>query len=79
MHLGEDSTGTMIGCAASGVCSGQVESERQIVPTTTTTPALPACLSSTEYVTMVVTEFGMIPPSSVPVILREFSESAQLE
>jgi hypothetical protein len=33
----------------------------------------------TEYVTMVVTEFGMIPPSSVPVILREFSESAQLE
>lgn len=32
-----------------------------------------------EYVTMVVTEFGMIPPSSVPVILREFSESAQME
>lgn len=32
-----------------------------------------------EYVTMVVTEFGMIPPSSVPVILREYSESAQLE
>jgi len=25
-----------------------------------------------EYVTMVVTEFGMIPPSSVPVILREW-------
>lgn len=24
-----------------------------------------------EYVTMVVTEFGMIPPSSVPAILRE--------
>lgn len=35
--------------------------------------------SLTEYVTMVVTEFGMIPPSSVPVILREFSQSAQLE
>lgn len=32
-----------------------------------------------EFVTMVVTEFGMIPPSSVPVILREFSQSAQLE
>jgi translation initiation factor 2B subunit (eIF-2B alpha/beta/delta family) len=32
-----------------------------------------------EYVTMVVTEFGMIPPSSVPVILREYSESAQQE
>lgn len=32
-----------------------------------------------EYVTMVVTEFGMIPPSSVPVILREYSESAQME
>lgn len=32
-----------------------------------------------EYVSMVVTEFGMIPPSSVPVILREFSESAQME
>jgi translation initiation factor 2B subunit (eIF-2B alpha/beta/delta family) len=27
----------------------------------------------------VVTEFGMIPPSSVPVILREYSESAQQE
>jgi len=38
---------------------------------------LARCLS--EYVTMVVTEFGMIPPSSVPVILREFSESAQLD
>jgi translation initiation factor eIF-2B subunit delta len=32
-----------------------------------------------EYVTMVVTEFGMIPPSSVAVILREHSESAQVE
>jgi translation initiation factor eIF-2B subunit delta len=32
-----------------------------------------------EYVSMVVTEFGMIPPSSVPVILREYSESAQLD
>lgn len=36
-------------------------------------------LVAAEYVTMVVTEFGMIPPSSVPVILREFSQSAQLE
>lgn len=36
-------------------------------------------MSTSEYVTMVVTEFGMIPPSSVPVILREFSESAQHE
>lgn len=35
--------------------------------------------AAAEYVSMVVTEFGMIPPSSVPVILREFSESAQLE
>eukprot|EP00877_Chromochloris_zofingiensis_P001956 jgi/Chrzof1/11761/Cz06g09010.t1 len=30
-----------------------------------------------DYVTMVVTEFGMIPPTSVPVILREYSESAK--
>ncbi|PNW75836.1 hypothetical protein CHLRE_12g558650v5 [Chlamydomonas reinhardtii] len=28
-----------------------------------------------EYVTMVVTEFGMVPPTSVPVILREFRQS----
>lgn len=27
-----------------------------------------------EYVTMVVTEFGMIPPTSVPVILREYQQ-----
>jgi translation initiation factor eIF-2B subunit delta len=27
-----------------------------------------------EYVTMVVTEFGMIPPTSVPVIIREFQQ-----
>lgn len=34
-----------------------------------------------EYVTMIVTEFGMIPPTSVPVILREFRqlEAAQSE
>lgn len=25
-----------------------------------------------EFVTMIVTEFGMIPPTSVPVILREY-------
>ncbi|GIL72236.1 hypothetical protein Vretifemale_2614 [Volvox reticuliferus] len=30
-----------------------------------------------EYVTMVVTEFGMVPPTSVPVILREFRQSEQ--
>lgn len=41
--------------------------------------AAPFSVSRAEYVTMVVTEFGMIPPSSVPVILREFSQSAQLE
>ncbi|KAL6754214.1 hypothetical protein V8C86DRAFT_2707453 [Haematococcus lacustris] len=27
-----------------------------------------------EYVTMIVTEFGMIPPTSVPVILREYQQ-----
>eukprot|EP00798_Chlamydomonas_sp_ICE-L_P028931 gene28931-32124_t len=27
-----------------------------------------------EYVTMIVTEFGMIPPTSVPVILREYRQ-----
>ena len=32
-----------------------------------------------EYVTVVVTEFGMIPPTSVPVILREYSESNRQE
>ncbi|PNH12914.1 Translation initiation factor eIF-2B subunit delta [Tetrabaena socialis] len=30
-----------------------------------------------EYVTMVVTEFGMVPPTSVPVILREFRQNEQ--
>jgi translation initiation factor eIF-2B subunit delta len=30
-----------------------------------------------DYVTMVVTEFGMIPPSSVPVILREWGAKMQ--
>jgi translation initiation factor eIF-2B subunit delta len=29
-----------------------------------------------EYVTMVVTEFGMIPPTSVPVILREYRQES---
>eukprot|EP00798_Chlamydomonas_sp_ICE-L_P031984 gene31984-33910_t len=29
-----------------------------------------------EYVTMIVTEFGMIPPSSVPVILREYRQES---
>lgn len=30
-----------------------------------------------EYVTMIVTEFGMIPPTSVPVILREYTLARQ--
>lgn len=30
-----------------------------------------------EYVTMIVTEFGMIPPTSVPVILREYHLARQ--
>ncbi|EFJ52442.1 eukaryotic translation initiation factor 2B delta, partial [Volvox carteri f. nagariensis] len=34
-------------------------------------------LMPAEYVTMVVTEFGMVPPTSVPVILREFRQSEQ--
>ena len=25
-----------------------------------------------EYITMIITEFGMIPPTSVPVIIREY-------
>jgi translation initiation factor 2B subunit (eIF-2B alpha/beta/delta family) len=29
-----------------------------------------------DYVTMVVTEFGMIPPTSVPVILREYRQES---
>jgi len=29
-----------------------------------------------EYVSMVVTEFGMVPPTSVPVILREYRQEA---
>eukprot|EP00983_Pelagomonas_calceolata_P009680 313247-Pelagomonas_calceolata.AAC.3 len=29
-----------------------------------------------EYVTMIVTEYGMIPPTSVPVILREQQQDA---
>lgn len=36
-------------------------------------------LMPSEYVTLVVTEFGMVPPTSVPVILREYSESARAE
>jgi translation initiation factor eIF-2B subunit delta len=27
-----------------------------------------------EYVTLIVTEFGAIPPTSVPVILREYRQ-----
>ena len=30
-----------------------------------------------EYVTMIVTELGMIPPTSVPVILREYTLARQ--
>jgi translation initiation factor eIF-2B subunit delta len=30
-----------------------------------------------EFVTMVVTEVGVLPPSSVPVVIREFNRSAQ--
>jgi translation initiation factor eIF-2B subunit delta len=30
-----------------------------------------------DYVTMIVTELGMIPPTSVPVILREYSLARQ--
>lgn len=29
-----------------------------------------------EYVTLIVTEFGLIPPTSVPVILREYRAEA---
>ena len=29
-------------------------------------------VTPTEYITMIVTEFGMIPPTSVPVIIREY-------
>lgn len=31
-----------------------------------------------EYVTMIVTELGMVPPTSVPVILREFRDASEL-
>ena len=30
-----------------------------------------------EYVTLIVTEFGMIPPTSVPVIVREYNNAQQ--
>lgn len=33
-------------------------------------------LTPVELVTMVITEVGMIPPTSVPVILREYSGGA---
>lgn len=29
-------------------------------------------LTPSEFITMVITELGMLPPSSVPVILREY-------
>jgi len=29
-----------------------------------------------EYITMIITEFGMIPPTSVPVIVREYRKEA---
>ena len=32
-----------------------------------------------EYVTMIVTEYGMIPATSVPVILREQQQDARSE
>ena len=31
-----------------------------------------------EYVTLVVTEFGAVPPTSVPVILREYRQEPAL-
>ena len=31
-----------------------------------------------EYVTMIVTEVGMLPPTSVPVVLREYRKEAFL-
>lgn len=35
---------------------------------------MPVCrydITPPEYITMIITEVGMIPPSSVPVVLRE--------
>ena len=32
-------------------------------------------LMPVEFVTMVITEFGLIPPTSVPVIIREYGEA----
>lgn len=50
------------------------EDQSNLILLNLTYDAMPA-----EFVTMVITEVGMVPPSSVPAILREYMKDSKLE